>query len=144
MAKGSSPIPKRSLLIGRSSACDVVIDHPEVSGRHAILSITPDGVYEIQDIGSKNGIYVNGDRVIKKALQEGDKVLLGSYELDWLTILKNPPASAGGSDSPTRVTRVPFQGKSALRTVLFVIAAVVAVFLLLWFVVRPFMPGLAE
>jgi pSer/pThr/pTyr-binding forkhead associated (FHA) protein len=95
MAKGSSSLPKRSLLIGRSSACDIVIDHPEVSGRHAILSITQEGLYEIQDIGSKNGVYVNGERVIKKVLHEGDKVTLGSYELDWLSILKNPPYSYG-------------------------------------------------
>jgi pSer/pThr/pTyr-binding forkhead associated (FHA) protein len=144
MARGSSSLPKRSLLIGRSSACDVVIDHPEVSGRHAILSITQEGLYEIQDIGSKNGVYVNGERVIKKVLREGDKVALGSYELDWLSILKNPPAPMGGSDSPTRLTRASFQGKNVLRTIGWVILAVVVVFLILWFVVRPFIPGLAE
>jgi pSer/pThr/pTyr-binding forkhead associated (FHA) protein len=144
MARGSSSLPKRSLLIGRSSACDIVIDHPEVSGRHAILSITQEGLYEIQDIGSKNGVYVNGERVIKKVLHEGDKVALGSYELDWLSILKNPPTPMGGSDSPTRLTRASFQGKGVLRTIGWVILAVIVVFLILWFGVRPFIPGLAE
>ncbi len=144
MTKGSSSFPKRSLLIGRSAACDVVIDHPEVSGRHAILSITPDGLFEIQDIGSKNGVYVNGERVIKKILQDGDKVTLGSYEIDWLDILKNPPESKGGSEGPTKLTRVPIQGKSVLKNIALIVVAMVIIFLILWFVVRPFIPGLAE
>ncbi len=144
MAKGSSSLPKRSLLIGRSAACDVVIDHPEVSGRHAILSITQDGLFEIQDIGSKNGVYVNSERVIRKTLQEGDKVTLGSYEIDWFSILKNPPQSMGGSDSPTKLTRVPVKGKNIIRNAALIILAVILVFLILWFVVRPFIPGLAE
>ncbi len=144
MAKVGHTLPKRSLLIGRSAACDVVVEHPEVSGRHAILSITHDGHYEIQDIGSKNGVYVNGERVIKKILQEGDKVSLGSHDIDWLNILKNPPPSKGGSDSPTRVTRVPIQGKNVARTLLYVAGAILIALLLLWFVVRPFIPGLAQ
>ncbi len=144
MVKGSSSLPKRSLLIGRSAACDVVIDHPEVSGRHAILTITPDGRYEIQDIGSKNGVYVNGERTVKKFLQEGDRVTLGSYELDWLEILRNPPSPLGGSDSPTKSTRVPIKGKNVLQNIALIIGAAIIVFLILWFVVRPFIPGLAE
>ncbi len=142
MARGSSSLPKRSLLIGRSAACDVVIDHPEVSGRHAILSITPDGLFEIQDIGSKNGVYVNGERIIRKTLQEGDRVALGSHEIDWLSILKNPPQTGGGSDSPTKLTRVPIKGKNILRNLALIILAIILVFLILWFVVRPFIPGL--
>jgi len=144
MARGSSSLPKRSLLIGRSAACDVVIDHPEVSGRHAILSITQDGLFEIQDIGSKNGVYVNGERIIRKTLQEGDRVTLGSHEIDWLSILRNPPRAGVGSDSPTKLTRAPIKGKNILRGLALIILAVIVVFLILWFVVRPFIPGLAE
>jgi len=144
MARGSSSLPKRSLLLGRSAACDVVIDHPEVSGRHAILSITQDGLFEIQDLGSTNGVYVNGERVIRKTLQEGDRVTLGSHEIDWLSILKNPPQARGGSDTPTKMTRVPIKGKNIFRGLALILLAVLVVFLILWFVVRPFIPGLAE
>lgn len=135
---------KRSYLIGRSSVCDVVINHPEVSGRHAILTVTPEGRYEIQDIGSKNGVFVNGERVVRAYLKESDKVMLGSYELDWLEILRNPPKREGGSDSPTRLTRVPIQGKAVVRNVLYILLAVAIAFLILWFVVRPFIPGLGK
>ncbi len=135
---------KRSYLIGRSSACDIVINHPEVSGRHAILTITPEGRYEIQDIGSKNGVFVNGERVVRSSLKETDKVTLGSYELDWLEILRNPPQKGGGSDSPTRLTRVPIRGKAVARNLVYILLAAAIVFLILWFAVRPFIPGLSD
>lgn len=133
----ASPSLKRSLLLGRSAECDVVLEHPEISGRHAILAIHDDGSVEIQDVGSKNGVHVNGARVLKSKLKPGDVVKLGSYSLDWEAILRNPPPPAGGSDSPTRATRVPLNGKNMGLTVILVLVVVVVIGAILYFVVRP-------
>lgn len=129
--------PKRTILIGRSSECDVVIDHPEVSGRHAIITLMPDSTVEIKDVGSKNGVYINGKKVLTGILQPGDKLSLGSYTVDWEEILRNPPPPGGGSSSPTRATRIPFEKKDAVRTLLVVIIAIAVVGAILWFFVSP-------
>lgn len=128
--------PKRTILIGRSSECDVIIDHPEVSGRHAIITLMPDSTVEIKDVGSKNGIYINGKKVLAGALHAGDKLSLGSHVVDWEEILRNPPPPVGGSGSPTRATRIPFEKKGAMRTLVWVIIAVAVVGAILWFFVR--------
>lgn len=133
----ASPFLKRSLLLGRSAECDVVLNHPEVSGRHALLTIHADGSVEIQDMGSKNGVLVNGERVLTRKLKPGDVVTLGSYQVDWEAILRNPPPPAGGSDSPTRATRVPVSGRDLTLTAIIVIAVIGVVGAILYFVVRP-------
>lgn len=133
----ASPSLKRSLLLGRSAECDVVLTHPEISGRHAILTIHADGSVEIQDVGSKNGVLVNGQRVLTSKLKPGDVVMLGSYSLDWEEILRNPPPPAGGSDSPTRATRVPTSGRNVGLTAAMVIVVIAIIGAILYFVVRP-------
>jgi hypothetical protein len=53
--------------LGRDDACDVVVVHPSVSRRHALL--TRDAVgWHIEDLGSKNGLRVNGERVSRHDL----------------------------------------------------------------------------
>ncbi len=133
----ASPSLKRSLLLGRSAECDVVLNHPEISGRHAILALHADGSVEVQDMGSKNGVLVNGERILSRKLKPGDVVMLGSYQLDWEAILRNPPPPAGGSDSPTRATRVPTNKRSVGLTAILVIAVIAVIGAVLYFVVRP-------
>jgi len=63
-------------VLGRSPDCDVVIDVAAVSRRHAIL-IEEGGTYLLQDMGSRNGTYINGQRVIEQApIRHGDKMLI--------------------------------------------------------------------
>jgi pSer/pThr/pTyr-binding forkhead associated (FHA) protein len=132
-----SPPPKRTFLLGRSTECDVVLGHPEVSGRHALLAVHPDGTVEIQDMGSKNGTFINGERVVTGSLKPGDTLTFGSYTVDWEEILRNPPPATGGSDSPTRMTRVPLGRQGVGRTVILVLLAVAIVGAVLYFFVRP-------
>lgn len=133
----TSSAPKRTLLLGRSSECDIVLNHPEVSGRHALLTIHASGVIEIQDMGSKNGTFINGQPIVQGQLQPGDKLSFGSYEVRWEEILRNPPPSVGGSDSPTRLTQVPLSPRNVLRTILAIVIAVAVVGAILYFFVRP-------
>ena len=54
------PVTHWESLVGRSASCDVVLDYPTISRRHAVLTRYDDGSWSVSDIGSKGGIRVNG------------------------------------------------------------------------------------
>jgi hypothetical protein len=65
------------LLVGRDpDACDVVLEHPTVSRKHAQLHHR-DGAWVLQDLDSTNGTTINGKRVVRSRLEPGDRVTLG-------------------------------------------------------------------
>ena len=68
------------LIIGRSSSCDIVLEDPSVSRRHARL-IRRDWRWVLQDLGSTNGTHLNGTRVGRCELRPGDGLELGSARL---------------------------------------------------------------
>jgi hypothetical protein len=69
------------LLIGRGPGCDVALPDQTVSRRHARL-VFRDGGWILQDLGSRNGVTVNGVRVGRCQLQPGDRVGLGLQLVD--------------------------------------------------------------
>ena len=71
-----------SVVVGRSRECDITVDDANVSRRHAELR--PKGSsWEVRDLGSTNGIKVNGRRGDNIVLRHGDRVTLGLTELDF-------------------------------------------------------------
>jgi hypothetical protein len=70
------------MTIGRSRECEILIDDPNVSRRHAELRKTIEG-WMIADLGSTNGVKVNGKRVHEEVLRPGDKITLGLIELEF-------------------------------------------------------------
>jgi hypothetical protein len=68
------------VLIGRSRDSDVPIDDPNVSRRHAELR-QEDGAWIVTDLGSTNGVKVNGRRTEQAALNPGDELTLGLARL---------------------------------------------------------------
>lgn len=66
-----------SIVIGRREDCDVVLNDPSVSRRHARLELHR-GKYTISDLGSTNGTMVNGVKIHTKVLEPGDVVTLGT------------------------------------------------------------------
>jgi hypothetical protein len=72
--------PEHELVVGRSSACDIVISDESVSRRHARL-MPRDGAWILQDLDSTNGSFVNGSRVGRCSLVPGDDVWLGGFLL---------------------------------------------------------------
>jgi len=60
-------------LVGRSRACDVRLLAPSISRRHALVS-SRGGACTIRDLGSSNGLFVNGLRVSTAELRPGDQV----------------------------------------------------------------------
>lgn len=64
--------------IGRSKEVECVLHDPNVSRRHAELRRSPSGDWTIADLGSTNGVKVNGRRVASTRLSPGDQVTLGT------------------------------------------------------------------
>ena len=77
-------ISSRRVVIGRSKECDVQLSDPNASRRHAELR--RDGTaFWIVDLGSTNGIEVNGKRTQRAKLSDGDRVTIGTTELVFAT-----------------------------------------------------------
>lgn len=70
--------------IGRSRDQTVCLTHGSLSRQHARLS-ERDGSYELSDLGSKNGTFVNGLRIDHQRVRNGDQVTFGDLELLFLT-----------------------------------------------------------
>lgn len=66
--------------LGRSSLCDVTLADSSVSKQHAILRRV-DSRWSIEDLGSSNGIKLNGEKVVRAELTSGDAIELGRVEL---------------------------------------------------------------
>ncbi len=81
----------KQLIIGRSSELDMVLVEDMVSRKHAKISIAG-GKISIEDLGSTNGTFVNGEKVKTSRLKEGDRILIGT------SILKLVRAGAGAVD----------------------------------------------
>ena len=70
--------------VGRSAGCQLSLDDPLVSRRHALLIVSRDGV-TIEDLQSRNGVILNGQRIGGRTpVKAGDKIVIGSQELTLL------------------------------------------------------------
>jgi pSer/pThr/pTyr-binding forkhead associated (FHA) protein len=67
----------KQIVIGRSSELDMVLVEDMVSRKHAKISFS-DGKITIEDLGSTNGTFVNGEKVKQARLKEGDRILIGT------------------------------------------------------------------
>jgi hypothetical protein len=78
------PLQPPGLVIGRGSDADLRINDPGISRRHAQIRVTPAGqalTIDIVDLGSTNGIVVNGHRVQQAPLHEGSRIEIGSTRM---------------------------------------------------------------
>ena len=76
-------VREERLVLGRNEDCDLAIDAPEVSGRHAVI-VTVVNDHFLEDLGSTNGTLVNGKRITRHLLENNDVVILGPYRLKYL------------------------------------------------------------
>ena len=68
------------LTLGRVHSCDVVVDDGKVSRRHARL-VVEGGVVEVEDLGSSNGTFLNGKRVARRLVRDGDVIQIGGTRI---------------------------------------------------------------
>lgn len=80
------------VFIGRDADCDIVLDDAEISRRHAVVSVTDEGVV-IADNHSTNGVQINGRSSRRGTLSHGQVIQIGAIQLAFL--------ERGRSDDPT-------------------------------------------
>lgn len=68
----------KQIVIGRSSELDMVLVEDMVSRKHARIMVNGTGQISIEDLGSTNGTFVNGEKVKQATLKEGDRILIGT------------------------------------------------------------------
>jgi hypothetical protein len=77
------PLTHNTVFIGRSERADVLVVDPSVSAQHARIINGSHG-FEIEDLGSTNGTYVDGQRVQRARLRSGDPIAIGQVEFKFL------------------------------------------------------------
>lgn len=74
-------VPSGQFVIGRTPDCQLSLDDPLVSRRHAVLTVSGESAI-IEDLGSRNGVLVNGTKIDKtQLLADGDVIKIGGQEL---------------------------------------------------------------
>ena len=114
------PLLKARTTIGRRTYNDIVIEAPGISGEHAVLVMSLDGVY-FEDLDSTNGSQLNGQPVRKHFLHDGDVIELATHAIRYRAGEDMPidvvPAKTDEYTGDLRQTTVPAQqpaaGKSA-------------------------------
>ncbi|MCP4783859.1 MAG: FHA domain-containing protein [Fuerstiella sp.] len=104
-------IDRAVILVGRGTDCDVVISHsPKISRRHCCL-VQVDESYFVRDLGSLNGVWLNGERINRESLmQGGDRVAIGDVEFlfhpNARVESKKAPSPVSDGFAPPRVAQV--------------------------------------
>ncbi|WP_229510437.1 FHA domain-containing protein [Pseudoduganella plicata] len=76
-------LSKERMAIGRGRHNDIVLEHPTVSGEHAVITTILDDSF-LEDLYSTNGTFVNGHRVGKHYLQHNDVIKLAKYRIEFV------------------------------------------------------------
>jgi predicted component of type VI protein secretion system len=97
-------IDKPILLIGRHPECDIQIDSRKISRRHCCIAQVADYLV-VRDLGSTNGIRINGARVLEGRLNENDELMISGlrYRVSWERL----PISPQRPDRGVRVKAEP-------------------------------------
>ena len=108
---GGDPIPlqKQRLVVGRQPSCDIILRFPNVSSRHCEFQLL-NGYWHVRDLGSRNGIKVNGIRCESHWLMPGDVLSVAKhrYEVNYSSRGRGPAAGSRARsvvDQPARKGR---------------------------------------
>jgi predicted component of type VI protein secretion system len=87
-------LDKPILLLGRDPECDIQLESPKISRRHCCLAQVGDSLV-VRDLGSTNGIRINGVRVVEGHLKGGDELTIGNhrYQVRWDALVPGSAAS---------------------------------------------------
>ena len=113
VAKGGSQRPQLNLamhrdrsILGRDTACELLVNHPTVSRRHVEITRRED-LIQVRDLRSANGTFVNGQRVLGRArLRPSDRLKVGAIELVFDGKRFTSEALLSGADVDAAGTRI--------------------------------------
>jgi hypothetical protein len=91
---------QQEIIVGRSSELDMVLVEDMVSRRHARIECSPEQIV-IEDLGSTNGTFVNGEKIKRATLKEGDRVLIGTSILKVVSTDPSAPARPRREELPS-------------------------------------------
>ena len=94
-------VSETPVVVGRSTKADIILAEDSVSRRHARLFVSG-GCLFVEDLGSSNGVLVNGERVAQQALSRNDVVQIGCYTL------RAEPLNAAAQQKLVRRTEIEF------------------------------------
>ncbi|MFM7562877.1 MAG: FHA domain-containing protein [Planctomycetota bacterium] len=97
---GGDPIPllKKRLRIGRREDCDIILNFANISGHHALMEIE-EGYWFIRDLRSKNGLKLNGKRImvgVRRRLDPDAKLSIAKHEY----VVTYEPTELGAVGTP--------------------------------------------
>ncbi len=116
------PLEQETLTIGRMDDNDIHIDNLAVSGKHAkVLTVLNDSF--IEDLESTNGTFINGEKISKHALRDGEIIAIGKHELRYInesadggfekTVIIRPDAAGMPEQDQTGTNLEKYIGKIA-------------------------------
>jgi pSer/pThr/pTyr-binding forkhead associated (FHA) protein len=99
-------LDKPILLLGRHPECDIQIDSRKISRRHCCIAQVEDYLI-VRDLGSTNGVRINGVRVQEGKLRSDDELTLGNsrYKVRWES-MEAIPVAVPRQKQPSRAARV--------------------------------------
>jgi hypothetical protein len=74
------PLTEETTRVGRALSTEIRFDDPTVSRRHALFVVREDGVHVLDD-RSLNGVFVDGERITSRRLEDGDEIVIGRHRL---------------------------------------------------------------
>ncbi|MBU1210973.1 MAG: FHA domain-containing protein [Alphaproteobacteria bacterium] len=75
------PLHSGNFQVGRGKDSDIRLENSSVHRQHAMIQMDADGRFSIHDLGTKNGVFVNGNRYSQRTLANGDLIELGEVKL---------------------------------------------------------------
>jgi len=115
---------KGRILVGRTESCEFIISSGAISAVHAVLEVTPKGA-KLFDMNSKNGTYVNGEKVVASQLNIGDTVSFGNVSFTFQSYIKESelppildtlePKTGAASIITTNLPTVPIETKEEAK-----------------------------
>ena len=102
----------KQILVGRSSDLDMVLVEDMVSRKHARITMQQDQIW-IEDLGSTNGTFVNGEKIKRARLKEGDRVLIGTSILKLIAADSAPESTTSQTDAKQSLESVAQQRRTS-------------------------------
>jgi hypothetical protein len=116
-----------SIVLGSSADCDVQVDEPGVSSRHAEIRLIDGKLLQLKDLGSETGTLLNGEPVSETLLGSGDEIRIGTCR--WML---QAPGLRPDRILTAEAVKIPTRRWPRILAWSIVVASAVAVALLKW------------